>query len=33
VIASLNGTPAESWLAFGHIVEQAGAEALELNHQ
>ena len=31
VIASLNGTSAESWLRFGHIIEQAGADALELN--
>src|SRR6202158_4900767 len=31
VIASLNGTSAESWLKFGHIIEQAGADALELN--
>jgi dihydroorotate dehydrogenase (fumarate) len=31
VIASLNGTSAESWLRFGHIIEQAGADALEVN--
>jgi dihydroorotate dehydrogenase (fumarate) len=31
VIASLNGTSAESWLAFSRIIEQAGADALELN--
>ena len=31
VIASLNGTSAESWLTFGKLIEQAGAEALELN--
>jgi dihydroorotate dehydrogenase (fumarate) len=31
VIASLNGTSAESWLRFGQIIEQAGADALELN--
>src|SRR6202049_4439446 len=31
VIASLNGTSAESWLRFAHIIEQAGADALELN--
>jgi dihydroorotate dehydrogenase (fumarate) len=31
VIASLNGTSAESWLKFGRIIEQAGADALELN--
>ena len=31
IIASLNGTSAESWLRFGHIIEQAGADALELN--
>src|SRR4051812_49190353 len=30
VIASLNGTSAESWLRFGRIIEQAGADALEL---
>jgi len=31
VIASLNGTSAESWLSFSRIIEQAGADALELN--
>lgn len=31
VIASLNGTTPESWLAFAALVEQAGADALELN--
>ena len=31
VIASLNGTSAESWIRFGRIIEQAGADALELN--
>ncbi|MEP7308884.1 MAG: dihydroorotate dehydrogenase-like protein [Acidobacteriota bacterium] len=31
VIASLNGTSGESWLKFAHVVEQAGADALELN--
>jgi dihydroorotate dehydrogenase (fumarate) len=31
VIASLNGTTAESWLTFGRLIEQAGADALELN--
>jgi dihydroorotate dehydrogenase (fumarate) len=31
IIASLNGTTAESWLKFGQIIEQAGADALELN--
>jgi dihydroorotate dehydrogenase (fumarate) len=31
VIASLNGTSAESWLRFGQIIEQAGADALEVN--
>lgn len=31
VIASLNGTSAHSWLRFGRIIEQAGADALELN--
>ena len=31
VIASLNGTSAESWLTFSRILEQAGADALELN--
>jgi dihydroorotate dehydrogenase (fumarate) len=31
VIASLNGTTAGSWLEFGRILEQAGADALELN--
>jgi dihydroorotate dehydrogenase (fumarate) len=31
IIGSLNGTSAESWLAFSRIIEQAGADALELN--
>lgn len=31
VIGSLNGTSAESWLTFARIIEQAGADALELN--
>jgi len=31
VVASLNGTSAETWLTFAHELEQAGADALELN--
>ena len=31
IIASLNGTSPESWLRFGHVIQQAGADALELN--
>jgi dihydroorotate dehydrogenase (fumarate) len=31
VIASLNGTSAESWLKFSRMFEQAGADAIELN--
>jgi dihydroorotate dehydrogenase (fumarate) len=31
VIGSLNGTSAQSWLTFSRIIEQAGADALELN--
>ncbi len=31
VIGSLNGTTAESWLKFARLIEQAGADALELN--
>lgn len=31
VIASLNGTTGESWLLFARTLEQAGADALELN--
>jgi len=31
VIASLNGTTAETWLKFAMSIEQAGADALELN--
>ena len=31
VIASLNGTSGAAWLTFARIVEQAGADALELN--
>jgi dihydroorotate dehydrogenase (fumarate) len=31
VIASMNGSSAESWLRYGKVLEQAGADALELN--
>ncbi len=31
VIGSLNGTTAESWIAFSRLIEQAGADAIELN--
>jgi dihydroorotate dehydrogenase (fumarate) len=31
VIASLNGVSGESWLNFAHVIEQAGADGLELN--
>jgi dihydroorotate dehydrogenase (fumarate) len=31
VIASLNGTSAQAWLKFARVIEQAGADALELN--
>jgi len=31
VIASLNGTTAEGWLSYAKDIEQAGADALELN--
>lgn len=31
VIASLNGTTAEGWLEYARLIEQAGADALELN--
>ena len=31
VIGSLNGTTTESWLTFSRLIEQAGADALELN--
>jgi dihydroorotate dehydrogenase (fumarate) len=31
VIASLNGTSTESWMTFSRILEQAGADAIELN--
>lgn len=31
VVASLNGTAAESWLRYARLIEQAGADALELN--
>ena len=31
VIGSLNGTTAESWLTFSRLIQQAGADALELN--
>ena len=32
VIASLNGRTGHSWLRFAHVIEQAGADALEFNH-
>ena len=32
LIASLNGHTGESWLKFAHIIEQAGADALEFNY-
>ena len=32
IIASLNGRTGESWLRFAQVIEQAGADALELNH-
>ena len=31
IIASMNGTSPESWLRFAKIIDQAGADALELN--
>src|SRR4029453_14454988 len=31
VVASLNGASGASWLTFAHIIQQAGADALELN--
>lgn len=31
IIGSLNGTSAETWLQFSRIIQQAGADALELN--
>jgi len=31
VIASLNGTSSEGWTEYAHVLEQAGAAALELN--
>jgi dihydroorotate dehydrogenase (fumarate) len=31
VIGSLNGTTPESWLTYSRLIEQAGADALELN--
>src|SRR5688572_13458891 len=31
VIASLNGRTTEAWLRFATVIEQAGADALELN--
>jgi dihydroorotate dehydrogenase (fumarate) len=31
VIASLNGRSGESWLRFAEVIQQAGADALELN--
>jgi dihydroorotate dehydrogenase (fumarate) len=31
VIASLNGRTPESWLKFARVIEQAGADAIELN--
>jgi dihydroorotate dehydrogenase (fumarate) len=31
VIGSLNGTSAESWLRFARVIEQAGADGIELN--
>jgi dihydroorotate dehydrogenase (fumarate) len=31
VIASLNGSTPGGWLSYGHMMEQAGADALELN--
>jgi dihydroorotate dehydrogenase (fumarate) len=31
IIASLNGRTGEAWLRFAHVLEQAGADALEVN--
>lgn len=31
IIASLNGTSGQSWLRFARVIEQAGADGLELN--
>ena len=31
VVASLNGTTDEGWMSFARLVEQAGADAIELN--
>jgi dihydroorotate dehydrogenase (fumarate) len=31
VVGSLNGTSAEAWLKFARVIEEAGADALELN--
>ena len=31
VIASLNGTTPGGWLSYARLIEQAGADALELN--
>jgi dihydroorotate dehydrogenase (fumarate) len=31
IIGSLNGTSAETWLQYSRIIQQAGADALELN--
>jgi dihydroorotate dehydrogenase (fumarate) len=31
IVGSLNGRTAESWLRFARVIEQAGADALELN--
>jgi dihydroorotate dehydrogenase (fumarate) len=31
VIGSLNGASTESWIAFARVIEQAGADAIELN--
>ena len=31
IVGSLNGTSPESWLKFAKVIEQAGADALELN--
>jgi dihydroorotate dehydrogenase (fumarate) len=31
VVASLNGRTTEAWLRFARVIEQAGADALELN--
>jgi len=31
VIASLNGSTPGGWLSYGHLIEQEGADALELN--